>query len=89
MSRRKFHFEKADQLVINVLIKRSTTKEKNTKIYIPAEYHDLFKSIPEAYSNAGHQPVGHNFEASAQKVPKKLVETDVNWAAYDFYSTGS
>lgn len=89
LSRRKLHSEKADQLVIDALIKRSTDEEQSNKVFIPAEYHDLFKLIPEASANAGHQAVGDDFEASAQKVPKKLVETDVNWAAYGFYSTGS
>ncbi|KAL7309932.1 hypothetical protein PS15m_010749 [Mucor circinelloides] len=89
LSRRKFHSEKADQLVIDSLIKRSTTEEKTNKVYLPTEYHDLFKLIPESSSNAGHQAVGDDFETSAQKVPKELVETDVNWAAYGFYSTGS
>jgi len=89
LSRHKLHSEKADQLVIDSLIKRSTTEEKTNKVYIPTEYHDLFKLIPKSSSNAGHQAVGDDFETSAQKVPKELVETDVNWAAYGFYSTGS
>lgn len=88
LSRRKVHSEKADQLVLNNLIKRTT--KNNSKVFIPAEYHELFKLIPESSAaDIGKEIPGNDFESLAVKVPKKLVETEVNWAEYGFYSSGN
>lgn len=40
-------------------------------------------------ANIGKEIPGDDFESLAVKVPKKLVETEVNWAEYGFYSSGN
>lgn len=84
-SRHRFDIQKSDQFVMNGLHKKRSEQDKNM---LPREYQDLFELVPQA-SAAGQQLPNDDFEATAIPVPSKLLETDVKWASYNFYSFGS
>ncbi|GAN03652.1 arylsulfatase [Mucor ambiguus] len=83
----RLHTEKSDQFVIKSLTKRAY-EEKQTLV-MPAEYHDVFKLVPEASGPVGHVVPDENFEDLATPVPAELLETQVRWADYNFYSFGN
>lgn len=85
--RPRLHTEKSDQFVIKSLAKRAS-EEKQTLV-MPAEYHEVFKLVPEASGPVGHVVPDENFEDLATPVPAELLETQVRWADYNFYSFGS
>lgn len=85
--RPRLHTEKSDQFVIKSLTRRAS-EEKQTLV-MPAEYHDVFKLVPEPSGLVGHVVPDEDFENLATPVPAELLETQVRWADYNFYSFGS
>lgn len=82
----KIHPDKSDQVVIKNLNKRAN---QDGKVILPKEYHDLFKLVHNPKETIGHAVPDEDFEKHAIPVPKQLLETPVNWAAWDFYSFGN
>ncbi|CEP14712.1 hypothetical protein [Parasitella parasitica] len=83
----RLHTEKSDQFVMKSFIKRA--EEQKQTIVMPSEYHELFKLVPVASGPVGHEIPDQNFEKFAMPVPTELLETEVKWADYNFYSYGN
>jgi N-acetylglucosamine-6-sulfatase len=76
-------------LIVNKLVKRVPEEKANGKLILPSEYHDLFKLVQIPSGAVGQQLPGEDFEQHAIPVPSELLETEVKWSQYNFYSFGS
>jgi hypothetical protein len=58
-------------------------------LILPSEYHDLYKLVDAPTGAVGQQVPGEDFEQYAVPVPSELLETQVKWSQYNFYSFGN
>ncbi|GAA5799922.1 hypothetical protein HPULCUR_005343 [Helicostylum pulchrum] len=78
-----------EQYIISKFDKRADKSNEDGQFILPKEYHELLKLVPEPNQAVGHAPLGQDFEKYAIPVDKKLLETPVKWAEYNFYGFGS